>query len=442
MKFAKVSILAVFLGAAGACSTTPPVENFPVGASPSDEVAKLTTDVSAAQANQVDVLSPKNYEKAHDALKTAQKDLDKKDDAKDILEDVAKSRAFLNRANEFAKVAKDNIGDVIDARTAAVKAGANESFAKEFRKSDDELKDVAENIEKNDMDKANKKRKELQAQYLDLEVRGIRQSRLGEAQGIIKEAEDRNAKKWAPQTLSVAQKSIQDADAYIIANRHDEAKIKALSGKALADAQHVRQIMGTAKDGTKITAEEEALRFEAANKAVAAKQAELAQTSAQLSQTAAAAGAAQGALAQKEAIDKKYAEARAMFSKDEAEVYRQGDALVIRLRNLEFDTAKAQLKGSNFPVLSKVSNVIAEFPASSITVEGHTDSKGSKATNEKVSQARAEAVKSYFESNAKVQGAKYSAVGYGFDKPLASNKTESGRAQNRRVDIVIHPESM
>ncbi len=83
--------------------------------------------------------------------------------------------------------------------------------------------------------------------------------------------------------------------------------------------------------------------------------------------------------------------------------------------------------------------------ADAVTIEGHTDSVGSEAKNVELSQARANAVKSYLESNAASdKTVRYSAEGFGFQKPIATNKTEAGRAQNRRVDVVIHtqPTSM
>ena len=442
MKFKNASIVIAFMSAAAACSTTPPVENFSVDTNPTEEVKKLEADLDQANAAQVNVLAPKNYEQARDALKDARKSLESKDDAKEVLKEVAEGRAYLKRAQEFAKVGTDNMAEVVKTRQLALDAGAKDSYAQDFRKADDKLKDVSEDIEKNKPENAMKNRDELLSAYLDLELRGIKRKNLAEAEGLVKDADRKDAKKWAPRTYAVAQKSIDDAEAFITANRHDTAQIKVLSDKALADAQHVIQVTGSAKSGEKTTSEEAALRMEAAQKDIAVKQTVIANTQAELNKTAAVAAGAQGELAKKQAIDQKYEQARAMFSKNEAEVYRQGQAIVIRLRSLEFDTAKAQLKGNNFPVLAKVQNVIAEFPTAKVIVEGHTDSKGGKEVNEKVSQARADTVKSYLENNTKAQGAQFSAIGYGFQKPLASNKTESGRAQNRRVDIVITPENM
>lgn len=442
MKFNNRAIQASLLGALvaimGACATTPPVENFAPGTNPADEIAKLESEMGAAAPAQLDVMSPKNYEKAMEALRDAKEDLADKDDAEDVLEEVAESRAYFKRAQEFGKLAADTLPDVHAARALALKEGAKETMGSDFRDADDDLKSVADNIEKNDLDNAQKKRGELQAKYLDLELRAIQRNNLAEAEGLVKDAVRSEADERAPRTLAVAKKSIEDANAFIIANRHDTAQVKALSDKALADARHVVKITNDTK--TQDMNEDAALKLEAANQDAASKASALAAKEAELNKTVAAAAASQGALDAQKAIDQKYEQARAMFSQNEAEVYRQGQNIVIRLRGLEFDSAKAQLKGGSFPLLSKVNNVIAEFPSSAVTVEGHTDSKGGKEINEKVSQARAEAVKSYFEANSKAENARYSAIGYDFQKPLASNKTEAGRAQNRRVDIVIAPE--
>lgn len=100
---------------------------------------------------------------------------------------------------------------------------------------------------------------------------------------------------------------------------------------------------------------------------------------------------------------------------------------MIRLRGLKFPVAQAVLKGSNFPLLAKVQKVIKDFGKSTVVVEGHTDSVGGKIINEKLSTAGSDPVT-------------ITAVGYDYQKPLATNKTSVGRAQNRRVDILIQHE--
>jgi outer membrane protein OmpA-like peptidoglycan-associated protein len=110
---------------------------------------------------------------------------------------------------------------------------------------------------------------------------------------------------------------------------------------------------------------------------------------------------------------------------------------------MEFPSAKANITEKNKPLLGKVQKVMEEFGSSSVVVEGHTDSVGGKKINDRLSQNRAEAVKNYLQSNsgAMTEDSKIEAVGYGYQKPLATNKTANGRAQNRRVDIIIKPDS-
>jgi len=80
------------------------------------------------------------------------------------------------------------------------------------------------------------------------------------------------------------------------------------------------------------------------------------------------------------------------------------------------------------------------FPGASISVEGHTDANGSDSTNLILSQDRADAVRQYLVSNFGLNAEKVSSVGYGEARPVATNETAAGRARNRRIDLVIHPE--
>jgi OOP family OmpA-OmpF porin len=75
---------------------------------------------------------------------------------------------------------------------------------------------------------------------------------------------------------------------------------------------------------------------------------------------------------------------------------------------------------------------MVQYPEVKITIEGHTDNVGGKADNQKLSQARADTVKNAIVA-AGVDASRLSAVGYGDTKPIADNKTDEGRAQNRRV---------
>ena len=111
------------------------------------------------------------------------------------------------------------------------------------------------------------------------------------------------------------------------------------------------------------------------------------------------------------------------------------------LQKINFETAKAVIKPESYHILDEVSAQLRAHPeVLKLRIEGHTDSVGADAYNLKLSQARADAVKAYM-VNKKVDAKRLVAVGYGESKPIASNKTPFGRAQNRRVQFVILEQS-
>ena len=116
-----------------------------------------------------------------------------------------------------------------------------------------------------------------------------------------------------------------------------------------------------------------------------------------------------------------------------------GNNIIIRLYGLTFPQGKSVIEPQYFSLLSKVKNAFLEFPGSYITVEGHTDSVGSNELNQRLSEERAEAVRQYMIANSKITRDKIYSVGYGETRPVASNKNESGRAMNRRIDFLIQP---
>ncbi|MGB3399474.1 MAG: OmpA family protein [Candidatus Deferrimicrobiaceae bacterium] len=137
----------------------------------------------------------------------------------------------------------------------------------------------------------------------------------------------------------------------------------------------------------------------------------------------------------------KYNDVRTFFAPDEAEVYKEGNHLVIRMRAIRFPVGKAVIMPDNYGLLSNVQRAIRTFGEPDVTVEGHTDSTGTKALNDHLSQKRAEAVRSYLVANGTLPEDRIFAVGYGPSRPLATNDTEEGRAINRRIDLVITPVS-
>jgi outer membrane protein OmpA-like peptidoglycan-associated protein len=127
------------------------------------------------------------------------------------------------------------------------------------------------------------------------------------------------------------------------------------------------------------------------------------------------------------------------FEPNEAEVYKKEKQVIIRLKAMYFPVGQSVIMPENYVLLSKVQRAIRLFGEPDVIIGGHTDSTGSEALNEMLSQRRAEAVRQYFVANATIPYDKIIAVGYGSMRPIASNATEAGRAMNRRIDITIAP---
>ncbi|ATB70462.1 outer membrane peptidoglycan-binding protein [Sulfurospirillum diekertiae] len=108
---------------------------------------------------------------------------------------------------------------------------------------------------------------------------------------------------------------------------------------------------------------------------------------------------------------------------------------IIRL-HVQFDFDKSTVKPAFMPEIQKVADFMKQNPGYSVVLEGHTDSKGSDAYNMKLSDQRAKAVAKALESLG-VSAAKVTTEAFGESKPVASNDTDAGRAENRRVDAVF-----
>lgn len=103
-------------------------------------------------------------------------------------------------------------------------------------------------------------------------------------------------------------------------------------------------------------------------------------------------------------------------------------------KTILFDTGKSTIKAASTGVMVDIITILNQYPNSKFTVEGHTDSTGSATLNQKLSESRANAVKDFLVEKG-ISASRLSAIGYGKDKPIATNNTAAGRTQNRRVEI-------
>ena len=138
-------------------------------------------------------------------------------------------------------------------------------------------------------------------------------------------------------------------------------------------------------------------------------------------------------------MDQQEASLREHLSGTDVAVTRIGETIILSMPgSATFSSGSSSVESSFIPVLDSVVVVLDEFDQTYIDVIGHTDSKGSKEYNQRLSEKRARSVASYFESRA-VISERVMADGMGEVDPIAPNDTREGRALNRRVEIKLKP---
>jgi outer membrane protein OmpA-like peptidoglycan-associated protein len=216
------------------------------------------------------------------------------------------------------------------------------------------------------------------------------------------------------------------------------------AARAQRDKQEQEAIAAAQARRQQADAEAAALRQQAEN---AAQQAQAAQAAAQEANAQ-----AQQAQAAVQSTQAQLDETRRQLAQSDAETRRlriqnelsriastrsESRGLIVTLNGgILFDTGKTALKPGAKSTLSKIAKQLQTDPSLKIAVEGHTDSVGGTATNQALSEKRANAVRDYLVS-AGISSDHITADGKGEESPIATNKTAAGRQQNRRVELVI-----
>ncbi|MGB7032852.1 MAG: OmpA family protein [Syntrophobacteria bacterium] len=456
------------------------MEEVGTTANPAEEVNRFDSEISNAQKNQLNVLAPTSFAKAEAYLNDAKKALKSGDKLSEILEPIASGRAQLKNAEEMAQVARTTLPNAIKARELARAAGAT-TLGEDYVRAEEQFLKLTKAIENNDLKYAQNNGEKVAAAFDQLEVRAIKEQTLGEARKLIKQAEEEGARKLTPKTLEVAQKKLNDADAFISEHRYEKEEIQQKSAEALFQAQRLVQLTRQSKQIGEMQREQltlwvEGILSQTTNKLSAPdmrnksfdtqrenilgsikslqedrqflatqEKAHLEEIKSLRQQVAMLEGktkeeqASIGRLEKEKQFNELFNEVKGYFSTGEAEVYKQGNRLIIRLRAIQFPVGQSIIMPDNYGLLSKVQRAIRTFGEPDVVIEGHTDSTGSDEVNEHLSQQRAESVRDYLVANKTLPEEKIVAIGYGSKRPLASNETAEGRAINRRIDVVISP---
>ncbi len=138
-------------------------------------------------------------------------------------------------------------------------------------------------------------------------------------------------------------------------------------------------------------------------------------------------------------MDQQEAELRAQLASTGVSVTRNGAQIILNMpSNITFASAQSNINPAFQQTLVSVALVLQKYNKTVVDIAGHTDSDGSEAYNQTLSQQRAQSVAGFLGTQG-VDTRRFNVIGYGESQPIASNATESGKALNRRVEIYISP---
>jgi len=449
------------------------VEPISKSENPQELINQLDNDIALARKNQINVLAPTWFKKADASLKTAKQDLEKGGELSEILDNIATGRAQLHRAEEIAKVSQTTLPNAIKARNMAREAGAT-NLGQEYADVEERFISLTQAIEDNNLNYAQRNQAKVVESFRQVELKAIKVQTIGEVRRLIQSAEKQGMHKIAPQSYALAQQKLAEADAFITQNPYQKEKMHTLAAEALFMAQRLHIVAQQSEKVEKMEPEQitlwaEGMMYQTSEKlgapdmrnqpfnqqlenilaTVAAQRADNAflvednkklqqQLSSLEGQTLKEHQEKERLLAEKQ-FNEKLSSIQHYFKPNEAEVYKKENQVIIRLKAMQFPVGQSVIMPENYDLLSKVQRAIRTFGEPDVIIGGHTDSTGSENLNEHLSQMRADAVRQYFVANGTLPYEKIIAVGYGSMRPLASNATESGRAMNRRIDVIITP---
>jgi outer membrane protein OmpA-like peptidoglycan-associated protein len=426
------------LGFIGCASAPSNVVSIPNSADPSVEISRTEEMVNEARAKQMNVLSPDNFKSAeHELSKAKDYQADKKS-AEKILERVSYSRAWLQLGEGKADIAKKSLGEITDARSGALKAGAPNLYSKEWKKLENQLENVTKDIENGSLTAAEKKGPDLVASYRQIERDSVAKQYLGKAKVTIDAAQKDKAQEKAPKSLAMAEGKYNQTMKLIAQDPRNTAAISRTAADATRESDHLAEVMGKVNAGN---SEALVLQTERQQRMITnlrgenqSQEKELAQAGQQLE----VAKETEAELARQQALTQTADKIRKELRPNEAEVFTQDGKVMVRLKGLNFASGKTTLTPKNKALLQKVETALNDVPTAKIEVQGHTDSTGKADTNQRISEARAKTVQQQLIANG-ASSDKVDAIGLGDERPISNNATPSGRAQNRRIDLVIEP---
>lgn len=458
------------------------------GAATSEEVFEpALTAREEAEAVEAAVLAPGSYGKGIAALERAQRERSAGVTDAELQAGVTLAAESFAAATRAAGVAREQLKDTLAKRETARDAEAFRLAVADWAKAETALSDAARRLEKGDGAGALKSAAEATERYDEAELRAIKSALLNEARSVVVGMDAAGTAKLAPKTSARATELLRQAEAELDADRTRRDAVTKLAAEATREARHAVALaeylrsareagvsaedyvleweralaLATAAAGTTLSlddgprtatdgavagiaelqsrATQQAAELEQRNRQIVALEDELRELDGKLAGVSSEARSLTERLEARERAREQFERLESVFTTDQALVFRQGDAIIVRAPGLAFASGSAQLTPKATPMLEKLREVVAVYPSAQYAVEGHTDSSGDSRANQRLSQSRADAVRTYLVNQLNLSAGRVSAVGYGDSKPVAKNETSDGRRLNRRIDLVITP---
>jgi outer membrane protein OmpA-like peptidoglycan-associated protein len=449
--------------------------------------SEVDSALKTANEARAQLLSPDQYEEAMDLYRDAERDLDRGRNIQNIRETLDEAIGYFMRATENTKLAEVTFAKVLAARKDALSASAVQSAPERWKEAEEVFLDAARELEDGDSNDAKEEGAEAETLYRAAELHSIKSNILQSAYSLIEQAEDVDAEDNVPLTLNFAKTLINQSENELDNSRYDTDKARNLANQAQYETMHalflnqyinelddndksVEEIILTVEEPLKeiantllinarfdrgfdfvaqsiidqiavlndslnmqnqqiVSFEQEYITLQSENEELRSDLEKLTNEQSVISDEVKA----------MREFRQKFDSLNELFTNQEARIIRDKNDAILRLTGLSFDVGSSVIKPGDFGLLTKVKRAINSFPNSEVIIEGHTDSQGGDDLNMKLSQERADAVKTYLLANMDIGSHQMEAKGYGETMPLANNETEQGRSLNRRIDIRIQP---
>lgn len=430
-----------------------------------------------ADAQQAATLSPTSYLRGTQAIEraSASEDADERQAA------IEAALRNFDAALAGAARARELLDETLASRKVANEAQAFKLAPGDWQRAEKKLNDAVRSLERDKVEAAQNRGAQATELYRIAEGNALQARYLGRARNAVLEAEQARGEKLAPRSLAKAQRLLAEAEALLEKDRRTSVEVTELATGAIYQAKVARQIAeqaqrihekdatvedlildyqaylaslariagttadfssGPANVQTAIRAELERTQtlqseLEERRRQVAGLEEELRELDRRLRNVNAERRNLMRLVQANLRIREQFEQVESLFTRKEAKVLRDGDDVILRMVGLRFASGSAQLDADGKALLDRLETAIEIFPRCQVRVEGHTDSSGEAQANQALSQKRAQAVADYLVANVGVEEFRITATGHGDKRPVTSNRTAQGRAQNRRIDVVI-----